>query len=271
MADNLPASPAWPSNVLSDSSSSRDTLPTATVGSAGPTNFSTDQLKAYIKRMLGGSVWSLEITDQDILDCIQDALSLFSQWAPVQKYWAMQMLRSVHTYLTDVDCGQGVIDVHFVQPVPTPTAIFYGNLIDPTPIFRVGVDEYDTFLRWRKTWMRVTSVQPDWLWDSNRRVLFIHNPIERYYASIFTYHSHANTQTLPLYGAIWVKKYALERSRLVYGEILAKFSGAIPGPVKDLQLDTQKRDKAEAKIRELEDELFRMQTFTPLSGDSGGG
>jgi len=255
--NSLPATSS--PGIVTDSRDSSDTLPMV--------GFSVDQLLRYIKRMLGGSVWQIELTDQDILDCIQDAMALFSQMCPQQRYWALAMSSNVHTYLENVDVGLGVTDCHFVQPVPTPTAVFYGNLVDPTPIFRVGVDEYDLFLRWRKTWMRVTSVQPDWLYDDSRRILFIHNPIERYYCAVFTYFPFRDTRNLPHYGAQWVKEYSMERSRLVYGEILAKFSGAVPGPLKDLQLDVAKRDKAEKKITELEEKLHRMQTLTPLSID----
>ena len=56
-------------------------------------------------------------------------------------------------------------------------------------------------------------------------------------------------------GAVWVRKYALAKSRYRYGEILAKFGGAIPGPLKDLALDQQKRDKAEKEITDLEEQL----------------
>jgi hypothetical protein len=216
-------------------------------------------------------VWDVELTRQQILDAIQDALQMYSLWRPMMRYQAVKLTNNQFSYLNGVPLGLeglpgSVVDVSFVEPNPVPTEIFYGNLIDPAPLFRTGVDEYDTFLRWRKTWMRVTSVRPDWLYDDNVGQLLIHNPIARYHCGILIY-AMWPIKRLPPFGSDWVKRYATERSRLTYGEILAKFSGALPGPVKDLQLDTQKRDKAEANIIALEAEIKAAQELTPISND----
>ncbi len=81
------------------------------------------------------------------------------------------------------------------------------------------------------------------------------------------YTPYDDVKTLDNFGADWVKKYAFQKSRLAYAEIMNKFSGAIPGPVKDLQLDQQKRDKAEEKIKELDEKLFAAQISTPMGVD----
>lgn len=229
--------------------------------------YTVDQLKSYIKRQLGSPVWTVEITEQQIIDGINDALALYSVWCPRLSYHALRLARAQHEYLEGVDCGQGIVQIDFVEPNPVPTEIFYGNLIDPAPLFRTGLDEYDTFLRWRKVWMRVTSVQPQWRYDEARGVLYIHNPIERYHAGVICYTNWSETTTLSQTAALWVKEYALEASRYLYGEVLAKFGGAIPGPLKELKLDTAKRDKAEAKLEKMREKLQGMQTQTPIMID----
>src|SRR4051812_16757653 len=143
--------------------------------------YSGDQLKDYILRQLGSPTWDVELTNDQIFDCIQDALGLYSQYCPRQLYYSLRLVADQFDYLKGQDMGLGVVEVSFVEPNPVPTEIFYGNLIDPAPLFRTGVDEYDTFLRWRKTWQRVTSVMPQWLYDEDRKTLYIHNPIERFY------------------------------------------------------------------------------------------
>lgn len=183
---------------------------------------------------------------------------MYSQWRPMVRVQAVQMIRSLSRYLEDVDVGQGVVKVDFVEPLPSPTAIFYGNLIDPAPLFRTGMDDYDMFLRWRKTWMRVTSTQPDWYYDDFGQVLLIHNPIERYHAAAFCYFPYTDTTSLDAYGADWVKRYALEKARWTYASILQKYSGAIPAPVAALQLSDGRPDAA-TKMAELEKTLFGAQ------------
>jgi len=226
--------------------------------------YTVDQLADYILRQLGAPTWNVELTKQQVLDTIQDALQLYSLWVPQIQVGNIQLERGRFQYLDGVDVGQGIITVSFVEPNPVPTEIFYGNLINPAPLFRVGLDEYDAFLRWRKVWQRVTSVKPDWFYDDARQVLYIHNPIERYQAGIFMYGNYNRTEDLDQNGAQWVKEFATEQARFNYGEILAKYGGAIPAPLKDIQLDSQKRDKAEKRLDKLRERLQGMQKLTPV-------
>ena len=219
------------------SSTSPDSLP-----ALGYTN---DQLAGYILRQLGSPVWIVELPKTHVLDAINDALNMWSQWHPQIRMQAIKLVRNVHAYLEGVNVGQGITKCDFVEPLPTPTAIFYGNMIDPTPLFKTGMDDYDMFLRWRKMWLRVTSVMPDWYYDEYRKVLWIHNPLERYHASVEAYFSYTRTEDLTSSGAEWVKRYALAKARYVYGDILMKFSGAVPGPAQNLQLDQRKRELAQ--------------------------
>jgi len=231
------------------------------------TGFTRKQLLDYIVRQLGGPVWMVEIDTQQILDCIQDALQKYSVYRPVIRCQSVRLIRDRFSYLEGADVGLGIVKVDFVDSVPAPTEIFYGNLISPAPLLRTGLDEYDTFLRWRKTWQRVTSVQPDWYYDDARRALYIHNPIERYHCGIIAHGVWSETTRLDFIGAQWVKEYATARSRRTYGEILSKYSGAIPGPVKDLVLDQGKKATAMDEIAKLEEKLFAMQDFSAISVD----
>lgn len=239
---------------LSTSQTSPDSLPIR--------GYTFDQLKSYIQRTLGDPVWNVEITPQQIIDSITDALSKVSLYRPRILFGSIQLSKSVFAYLED-RLNQadiiGVARVDFVDLVPAPTEIFYGNLISPAPVIRTGLDEYDTFLRWRKTWQRVTSVAPDWLHDEERQVLYIYNPIERYHAGVEIHGIHVNTTTLDVTSADWVRKYALAQARYRYGELLSKFNGAIPAPLGDLTLDQNKRAEATKQIEELDEKLHRMQ------------
>lgn len=247
------------SQPVRTSADSPDTLPLR--------GYTVDQLKNYILRQLGAPTWNVELTNQQILDCIQDALSLYSQWVPNIKVGSLVLVRGQFRYLQGVDVGLGVARVDFVEPNPVPTEIFYGNLINPAPLFRTGLDEYDMFLRWRKTFQRVTSIRPDWFYDDMEQALYIHNPIERYQAGIFCYWPHDTTDRLPATGADWVKRFALAKASLLLGSTWMKFSGAIPGPAANLQLDQSRADKAQAEVDKLMETLKGMQLHTPAMID----
>lgn len=116
--------------------------------------------------------------------------------------------------------------------------------------------------------MRVTSVKPDWYYDDPRKTLYIHNPIERYQAGVYFYGNWKRTNDLDQFGALWVKEYALEAARFTYGEIMSKFSGAIPGPLQPLMLDQQKRSNAQARLDKLREQLKNAQVFPAISIDA---
>ena len=227
--------------------------------------YTVDQLIDHIFRQLGFPTWEVELTRQQVADCIQDALRTFSIYMPTTRVGNVILVRGQYRYLDGIDIDQGIVDVQFVEPNPVPTEIFYGNLINPAPLFRLGLDEYDTFLRWRKTWQRVTSVRPDWFYNEDEHCLYISNPIERYQCAVFFYSSYSNTQGLPPIGASWVKEYAYEKARFLLGEIYAKFSGAIPGPLQNLTLDQQKRDRSQLDALLLM--LKGMQRSAPIMID----
>ena len=245
--------------MVPNTASSPDTLPLV--------GYSIDQLINYIYRQMGVGVFDVELTRQHIADCVQDSLGYYSQWRPQIVYGAVTMVEGRHSYLEDVDMGYGIVQVDFVDATPAPTEIFYGNLISPAPVMSNMLADYDGFTRWRKTWKRVLSVQPNWLYDDANKTLLIYNPLERYQAGVVAHFPYEKTEKLDRIGAQWVKEYALAKSRYLYGEVMAKFSGAVPGPLKDLQLDQQKREKAEEQIKKLEERLFGMQLSTPIQID----
>ncbi len=233
--------------------------------------YSVDQLEAYIRRQLGSPVFMVEITKQQILDSIQDALVLYSVWRPQIKYGAIALDAGKHEYLQGVDLDLGPISVEFLQRqnLQGNAGLFFwgGNLINVAPLVADGMGEYDMFLRWQKMFMRVTSIKPDWVYDQTTKTLLIYNPSPQWLCGIQAYVPYCNVTQLDRYGADWVKKYAFQKSRLAYAEIMNKYSGAIPGPVRDLVLDQGKRDKAEKEIEKLEQTLFNAQVSTPMSID----
>ena len=81
------------------------------------------------------------------------------------------------------------------------------------------------------------------------------------------YALYEKTEDLDLMGSQWVKEYALEQARYTYGEILAKFSGAVPGPLQALVLDQQKRANAQVRLDALRLRLQNSQLFPSVSID----
>lgn len=254
-----PTTPVFSTSSTATSADSRDTLPLK--------GYSIDQLESYIRRQLGAPVWNVEFTKQQVLDCIQTSMGYYSLWRPRIRYGSVQLQRGKFDYLRGVDLGQGPVTVTFVQRLPVPVQLYWGNLIGPIPINFSGMDELDMFMRWQKTWLRVTSAQPDWQYDEMNKVLMIHNPIDFWYCGILCYVNWDKTESLDLFGANWVRDYAFQMARHNYAELLMKYSGAVPGPVKDLQLDQGKRAEAKEQMEKLMLDLKAAQEMSPVSID----
>lgn len=105
------------SQPINTSANSPDTLPQR--------GYSCDQLAAYIIRQLGSPTWNIEETKQQVLDVIQDALTLFSVWRPTIHVGNIMLVNGIYQYLQGADVEQGIADLQFVEPNPTPTEIFY--------------------------------------------------------------------------------------------------------------------------------------------------
>lgn len=232
-----------------------------------PPRYTANQLVQYIMRKLGAPIWTVELTPQQVLDSIQDALTQYSLWCPNRKFVPLALSASKHRYREGEDNGLGVVDVQFMAPTAQPGAIFYANLIDPTPVLKTGVDDLDSFFRWRKTFQRVTGIEPDWHYDESENVLLIHNPIDRYYAAASIDFPYTDTLKLPHRGGVWVRDYALAASTYTLGDILARYSGAVPGPVDNLTLDQGMRQEGATRMEKLMEQLRKMQETTPLQID----
>lgn len=86
--------------------------------------FNKDQLCNYILRQLGSPTWEVELTKQQILDGVNDALRLFSIWCPLVRVGNIILVKGQFRYLQGYDVDQGVTDCQFVEPNPVPTEIF---------------------------------------------------------------------------------------------------------------------------------------------------
>jgi len=219
-----------------------------------------EDLRLYVCEELGGGVWNVELTPAQIDRAINDTLELYSRHMPIQAYAGVNISPNQNRYeFPNMDLGFGVVHVDFVEPDPKPSSIFYASLLDVAPIRTVQFTDYDLFLRWRKTFMKVTSVEPEWLWDEQLRVLWIYNPISDYKATMYYYLPHT-LETVPLVHERWFKDYLLGRSKYMLGLNRSKFQGAVPGPSKDINTDGQElKSEGKEEMERYREEIFSMQ------------
>jgi len=224
-----------------------------------------DGLIQYIKDQLGEGIFSVELTQAQIDNSIGDALYLYSARQPLIKFKALIVNPQIKVYKIDHDVGFGIFDVHFVQPDPQPSAIFYANLLDVAPIKVSTMESYDIFLRWRKTFMRVTSVEPNWEWEPTSQSLMVYSPIEQTKACYFWFAPRTVNQ-IPMQHVNWFRRYATAKAKNTLGKARSKFQGLLPGPARDINLNGDAlQQESNEEILALEAQLLSFQSDPPPS------
>lgn len=222
-------------------------------------------LVQYIRDQLGNGIFTVELTQAQIDNSISDALALYSARQPIVCYKALVVSPQIRVYPINHDTGYGIFDVSFVQPDPQPSAIFYANLLDVAPIKVSTMESYDIFLRWRRTFMRVTSVEPNWEWDNLNKLLMVYSPIEQTKACYFWFMPRTIEQ-IPMQHLNWFKKYSLAKAKDALGKARSKFQGLLPGPARDLNLNGDAlQNEAKEEITALEAQLLSIQSDAPIS------
>jgi hypothetical protein len=223
-----------------------------------------ESLRSYIQSCLGQGIFSVELTADQLDNAITDALWLYSSRIPIIGYRGLVTSPDIVAYPISHDIGFGIFDVQFVQPDPKPSALFYANLIDVAPVKPATMESYDIFLRWRRTFMKVTSVANHWQYDEIGKRLMIYSPIQSTKCCYF-WHLPRNLDQVKLQHIPWVRKYAVAKAKSVLGKARSKFSGLLPGPARDMNLngDSLQQEAAE-EIQQLETVLLSMQPEVPF-------
>jgi hypothetical protein len=220
-------------------------------------------LRETIKTRLGAGTFRVELEERHLDDAILAALQLFGSRKPMIGYAGIDVVPEIKAYKIDHDIGYGIFNVEFVQPDPQPSALFYANLLDVAPIKPATMESYDIFLRWRKSFMRITSVKCSYQWDEINQTLMIDCPIERTRAC-YMWHQPREIRHIPMQFIPWFNDYCVAKAKLTLGQIRSKFQGQLPGPARDLTLngDTLKQE-AQEEILRLEAQLLNMQGDRP--------
>lgn len=227
-------------------------------------SYTEDQLVAYIKERLGQAVWRLEGFDvgSSVENAIADALLDYGRQCPKFNWKEIPPSATKHTL--DTDRVVTVLDVHFIEPVNrfafAPLVGISQQLNGVAPMNLAGTmsnvsGDIAEFLMWRKSFQRVTSTKPQWLYDDESFTVFIHNP-GRFKACILytTYRTFANVK--PNH-KVWLKKAALANAKQQLGIFRRKFDGSIQGPggtaikLDGSDLVTEAEKEIEAAAKEL--------------------
>ncbi len=247
-------------------SSSPFSSPGEPVGSGSSLN--KDDLIDHVRSSLGEGVWGVELTERQVDIAIKTALRKYGRRMPFNRYGSIDAIPNQQKYQfpQDIDLGFGVAKVQFIrQSAFGNHGLVNKNLLGLTTVGSYRIDEYDIFNRWRQTFERVTSTLPAWRWEEDTKVLWIYNPLPNTKITYMVMVPPKKLEEVRYSDEDWVYDYATEWCRKFVGENRGKFSGVIPGPKKDLNLQSKEMvSEAKERLKELDSQLMNMQRRLPI-------
>jgi len=227
----------------------------------GVKKYNVKELRDYVRESLGSGLFQVELSDQQIDNAITDSLLAYGKRVPLVGNAMLPISPTTRAYHIDHPVYYGIFDVQFVTDDVRPAAVFYMGLLgDKVPLNSVMLAEYDSFLRYRKTMMRATSVSPKWQWDDNDpETLYVYAPVFNLMA---TYHWHAPRplSKVRLEHQDIIRKLTLAHAKVTLGMIRSKFSGVLPSPASNLQLNgTELLAQGREEIDKIEEMLISIQ------------
>ena len=226
--------------------------------------YNVQEIRNYVRESLGSNLFKVELSDAQIDNALTDTLLEYGKRQPVYYSRIIDIAVECRAYPITHETGYGIFDVQFITDDIRPAAVFYMGLLgDQVPLNSVMLAEYDSFLRYRKTMMRATSVAPQWDWDEDTSTLYVYAPVYNLKACYF-WMTPRNLSQVRLEHQDWVRSMCLSRSKLTLGKTRSKFSGVLPGPAQSLQLNGAALEaEAREEIRELSEFLFSLQGDIP--------
>ena len=215
-------------------------------------------------------VWRIEgFEDTDAIEyCIDDAVMSYSHQCPHLGWEPIGPFVKSHKIISPRCLG--VLRVDFIEPVNrfavSHTLIgLTQNLIGVAPINIAGsmpnvAGDIVQFLTWRKSFQRVTSTAPQWVFDDETRTVAVYNPGA--YKACAMLSIGRTFETVKPNHKDWIKEMSLANAKLQLGIHRRKFNDSIKGPGgTSLNMDGGKLvEEAEKKIDALKLELRAFRT-----------
>jgi len=229
------------------------------------------ELKKYIQRKLGGGILAVEVTDDQLSDCITDAVNKFTTFAYegyTEDVFILPLQKGVKKYILPENT-LAVLGVHvgnysmFTMPdksVIQSDFIFQMIGYNPTgAMFNLDITQISSMMAKIETLTRFFKKVPNYSWNSfKKEVIFLEDIFSQGFPQVMF---HLAFEYIPgeeddIYNHIWVKKYAQTLALLQQGTNLGKYDAALVSGSK-VEYNRMISD-ARVDIVTLEEELTKL-------------
>lgn len=244
------------------------------------------QVRDYILHMLGGTKVRIELDEQDIDFCVDQALMIFENYAPREffNYYTFNSTPGKSVYTMPPEVGfirnvfyrkqpsfsfqssdlQGAIPVEYFYPGGSYASI-QGGLIDPVQPIWGRMGEWVLYKNYEQMYSRISSSIGGWEWVDGYSNIKLY-PIPHSVQLVIVHYLQKNKD--------WAQvNQAMQEGALTYAkEILGRIRGKIkniPGPGGGIQLDGDQlmQEAREDRKQWFEDLIYKFGDIPPITLD----
>ncbi len=232
------------------------------------------ELRDYVRTMLGFPAVAVELTSEHYRTIVEEALAVYNTWLPVEKYGTLTLAVSTTAYPLPSLPSRGPTTLSFVRQEGTP--------LISDPLFgreyprgqQLDFDQYVLGISFWETLNRVTSQEPEWVWDASSKTLYINvggtniaGASGNYYV-MYRYFDNVGIDGIRLDHFRWFRRYCLALAKQILGRIRGKYSGKVPAPGGPLQLDSESllQEGAQEQASLVEEARSMSPSVPPVLG-----
>lgn len=245
-----------------------------------------EQIRDYILHMLGAPVLKIELDEQNIDFCIDQALKIVEDYAPREyfTYYTFNTVPGKSVYELPPDVGyvrnvfyretgnfafqasdlDGAIPIEYFYPGGSYASI-QGGLIDPVQPIWGRMGEWVLYKQYEQMYSRVSSGLGGWEWVNGYRHIKLY-PIPHGSQKVIVNYLQKYKDWEEVTQAM--QEGALTYAKEILGRIRSKFA-SVPGPGGGMQLDGQNllQEAKEERQKWFEDLIYKFGDFLPISLD----
>jgi hypothetical protein len=218
-------------------------------------NISAPQLKDYIKQQLGFPQWDVELTDDQLSNCIDEAIRVYTRWKPIERHMAfvandgISKITSTSTPVRLPEGTNGILDFNCVTNLAQGNPNIEAQMLSGKfAFYGVRSPLYDlTFYEYQKQWLtfagRELSSQPEyefrmnWGDDTLGPHLWIYSPGIATDVDIVLSINHTGLKTIPNYDEVRIRRLAMAEAKIVLGRVRSKYPEGFPAANQTVKLD----------------------------------
>lgn len=244
------------------------------------------QIKDYILHMLGAPVLKIELDEQNLDFCVDQALKVFEDYAPRDyfSYYCFDTIAGKSVYELPPDVGlvrnvfykemgtfafqasdlDGAIPIEYFYPGGSYASI-QGGLIDPIQPIWGRMGEWVLYKQYEQMYSRVSSNLGGWEWVGGHGHIKLY-PIPVARQKVMVHYLQKMKDWAEVTQAM--QEGALTYAKEILGRIRSKY-GTLPGPSGGMQLDGQAllQEAREDRKQWFEDLIYKYGDIMPITLD----